>query len=67
MGAKKPAQVVREIFGTRALSRTLGITRDAVLKWGRSGLVPSKYHEKLLEEAKKKKLSLTAEMLICGA
>lgn len=67
MGARKPAQIVRETFGTRALAKLLGITRDGVLKWDRTGLVPAKYHEKILDEAKKKKLPLTAEMLICGA
>lgn len=63
---KTPAIVVRETFGTRAVARLLGITRDAVLKWDRTGLVPSKHHERLLQEAREKRLRLTAEMLILG-
>lgn len=66
MGKKKPSEVVRKLFGTRALARDLKITPGAILKWCRSGLVPGKYHETLLELAREKGLRLTPEMLICG-
>lgn len=66
MGKIKPAMLVRKLFGTRALARSLDLTPGAILKWGRSGLVPAKYHERLLELAREQRLTLTAEMLIIG-
>jgi DNA-binding transcriptional regulator YiaG len=67
MGKQTPAQIVRKMFGTRALARALKISRDAVLKWDRTGRVPSKYQETLLELARQQRKALTADMLISGA
>lgn len=71
MGNKKPSRVVIDLFGCRPLARLLTsagfeITPGAVHHWLEKGLVPSKYHETLLELAKQKKLKLTADMLVCG-
>lgn len=66
MGKKKPASVVIDLFGVRPLARKLELSPGAVSKWQERGLVPSKYHEKLLDLAREMRLRLTPEMLIIG-
>lgn len=66
MGKKKPANVVIDLFGVRPLARKLDLSPGAVSKWQDSGLVPSKYHERLLEIAREMRLRLTADMLVSG-
>ena len=47
---KTPAEVVIAELGVRPLARSLGISPSTVLKWReRGGLVPSRYHLKILE------------------
>jgi len=68
VGKKKPAHVVIDLFsGVRPLARLLELSPGAISKWKKNGLVPSKHHEPLLELAKERRLTLTAEMLIIGA
>lgn len=64
MGKKTPASVVKELFGVRALAKLLGLSPGAVSKWVKT--VPSKHHERLLQLAREKRLTLTPEMLIIG-
>lgn len=71
MGKKKPADVVIDLFGMRPLSRKLAerkmpITPGGICKWRETGLVPSRFHETLLNLARDMRLRLTPEMLICG-
>lgn len=71
MEKNKPADVVINLFGVRPLARDLTkrglpITPGAICHWRDTGLVPSRFHETLLELAKQAKKKLTAEMLVCG-
>lgn len=64
---RKPADVVIDLFGVRPLARVLDVTPGAVAHWRDSGLVPSKYHERLMTLAKQRKVKLTTDMLVYGA
>lgn len=64
MGKTTPAQVVKKLFGVRALAKLLKLSPGAVSKWVKT--VPSRHHERLLNLAREMKLTLTAEMLIIG-
>jgi hypothetical protein len=64
---RKPAEVVIALFGVRPLARMLDVTPGAVAHWRDTGLVPSKYHERLMSLAKQRRLKLTTDMLVYGA
>jgi hypothetical protein len=65
VGKKKPKQVVVDLFdGVRAVARVLDITPGAVSRWVER--VPQRHHERLLEAAREKRLTLTCEMLTLG-
>lgn len=72
---KTPADIVIERFGgVRAVARTLDIDHSWVVRWrkprtagGTAGVVPSAHQRRLLEEAAKRGIRLTASELIVGA
>lgn len=66
MAMRKPATVVTELLGVRALARHLGLTPGAVSKWKNTGLVPSKHHEKILDFAKARRKRLAALTIVRG-
>lgn len=63
---KKPAEVVIELLGVRALARALDLTPGAVSMWQESGLVPSKHHQRIIEIAAEQNKTLTPDMLVYG-
>lgn len=59
------------MFGTAGAAALVGLTSEAVKKWGRpaskggqGGLVPAKYQARYLQEARRRELPLTAEDLV---
>ena len=44
-----PAEVVIKHLGVRPLARELGLHPSAVSHWQRSGTVPAKYHQQIIE------------------
>lgn len=70
-----PLQFVVEQFdGVTETARVCGLRHHSpVIRWlkprkdgGKDGLIPSEYHSKILREAKKRGLPITADNLIYG-
>lgn len=68
MSKQTPAEVVIELFGIRPLAGELSCSPTTILRWrdDPNGLVPSRWHGKLLELAKRQKVSLSPDMLVRG-
>ena len=76
---RSPGQLVIDLFGGgRPLARKLNaegvkVHHSSVTRWAQSkenagtgGLVPNKYHRKLIEMARKEGFELTPEQLVYG-
>lgn len=67
-----PGELVATQFRTTDLVRALGVSRTSVWRWsqpaptGTGGLIPSRYHAKLLAFATQAGVHLTAEDLVLG-
>lgn len=68
-----PLEYVKFLFGgVRPVARVLNIEPGNVVGWTKRknvaerGQIPSKYHVRLLEEAKNRNLELTPDQLIYG-
>lgn len=67
-----PGQIVTTAFRPTDLERTLGVSRSTIWRWsqpapkGTNGLIPSRYHAKLLAFATQAGVPLTAEDLVLG-
>jgi hypothetical protein len=62
-----PAETVFAELGIRPLARDLKLDPKTVFRWSEGdGLVPSKYHVKLLKLAKKRGRILTTDDLVMG-
>lgn len=67
-----PGELIASIFRPTDLTRALGVSRTSVWRWsqpapvGTGGLVPSRYHAKLLAFATQAGVRLTAEDLVLG-
>lgn len=56
-----------QVFGSsRELGRLLGVSNTTTWRWLDKGLVPSKYHNTLLDLAEQMGLTLTADDLVRG-
>lgn len=68
MSNQTPAEVVIELFGIRPLAAELSCSPTTILRWrdDPKGLVPSRWHGKLLDLAKRQKVSLSPDMLVRG-
>lgn len=66
MATLSPAQYVCKLLGVRALARELGLSPGAVSKWQHKGTVPSDYHLRILEIARKQRKRLNATILVHG-
>ncbi len=65
------ASVIAKLGGLSAVSRLTGTTAQTVLRWrfpktagGTGGVIPQRYHLLLLDDAKSKGISLTADDLL---
>jgi hypothetical protein len=69
-----PAQCAIQVFGgVRATARVAGLSPSSVSRWqiskedrGTGGMVPTSVQRKLLEAAKERQLTLSADDLILG-
>lgn len=67
-----PGELIANIFRPTDLVRALGVSRTSVWRWsqpapvGTGGLVPSRYHARLLAFATQAGVHLTAEDLVLG-
>ena len=62
-----PAQTVFAELGIRPLARDLKLDPKTVFRWGEGdGLVPSKFHVKVLKLAKKRGRKLSTDDLVMG-
>lgn len=69
MAAKKtPAEVVIDTFGVRPLAAELNCSPTTILRWRESegGLVPSRWHQRLIKLAKAQGHNITPEILVNG-
>lgn len=58
--------VVRAFNGTRSAARALDLDVGAVSRWGKTGLVPSRYQRRVLETAWRLGIDLTAHDIVFG-
>lgn len=63
-----PAETVIKDFGVRPLARELKVDPTTIIRWRNhdGGLVPSDYHLRLLQLAKRKNKPLCATELVMG-
>jgi hypothetical protein len=70
MSRKKqtPAEVVIAEFGIRPLAREIPVDPSTIIRWRErgDGLIPSRYHRRLLALAKAHGRTLTAADLVSG-
>ncbi len=59
-----PLELVKAQLGVRPLARWLGINPSTIVRWRKSGLVPSKYHAEILTHPD---CTLTANDLVLGS
>lgn len=62
--AKTPAEVVHEKLGVRPTAKYLRINPSSVSRWKtRNGTVPEKYHKRIMNLARMKKIRITKKEL----
>ena len=67
-----PGRLVADTFRPIDLERSLGVSRTTVWRWaqplpkGTGGLIPSRYHARLLELARERSIILTTDDLVLG-
>lgn len=67
-----PGRLVADTFRPTDLERSLGVSRTTIWRWaqplpkGTGGLIPSRYHARLLELARERSIILTTDDLVLG-
>lgn len=72
-GRMCPGEVVVSLLGASSIAKALGVAKNTPLRWrfpvaagGTGGVIPARYHRRLMELAASRSVKLTATDLVLG-